>query len=50
MLASSKHKMEGKREITVGIYLQRTAMTNVMAGSMLLMAQEKVGDVNLRPA
>jgi hypothetical protein len=31
-------------------YLQRTAMTNVIAGSMLLMAQEKVGEVNFSPA
>lgn len=31
-------------------YLQRTAMTKVIAGSMLLMAHEKVGDVNFRPA
>lgn len=30
--------------------LQRTAMTNVIAGSMLLMAQEKVGEVSFNPA
>jgi len=27
-----------------------TAMTNVIAGSMLLIAQEKVGEVNFSPA
>jgi len=27
-----------------------TAMTNVIAGSMLLIAQEKVGEVYFRPA
>lgn len=31
-------------------YLQRTAMTNVIAGSMLLIAHEKVGEVNFNPA
>jgi len=32
------------------LYLKRTAKMKVMAGSMLLMAQEKVGEVNLSPA
>lgn len=30
-------------------YLQMTAITNVIEGSMLLMAQEKVGDVIFSP-
>jgi hypothetical protein len=32
------------------VYLKSTARMKVMAGSMLLMAQEKVGEVNLSPA
>ena len=36
--------------VEINMYLQRTAMTNVIAGSMLLMAHEKVGDVNFNPA
>ena len=31
-------------------YLQRNAITNVIAGSMLLRAHEKVGEVNFNPA
>lgn len=31
-------------------YLQRTAITKVIAGSMLLIAHENVGDVNFNPA
>jgi hypothetical protein len=36
--------------VRILIYLKSTAMTKVMAGSMLLMAQEKVGEVSLSPA
>jgi hypothetical protein len=32
------------------IYLHITAITKVMAGSTLLIAQEKVGDVSFNPA
>lgn len=32
------------------VYLHRTASTKVIAGDMLLVAQEKVGDVNFNPA
>lgn len=32
------------------IYLKITAMMNVKAGSMLLIAHENVGDVNFNPA
>ena len=31
------------------IYLQMTASTKVIAGSMLLKAQEKVGEVSVSP-
>lgn len=32
------------------LYRNMTAITKVMAGSMLLIAHEKVGEVNLSPA
>jgi hypothetical protein len=51
-------KIEEKRDMIVILmmmvmmdkYLKMTAMTNVIAGSILLKAQEKVGDVNFNPA
>jgi hypothetical protein len=32
------------------MYRHKTAITNVIAGSILLIAHEKVGDVNFNPA
>ena len=37
-------------KLFVNIYLQSTAITKVIAGSMLLIAHEKVGEVNFNPA
>lgn len=36
--------------IIYGIYLNITAIINVNAGNMLLMAHEKVGEVSFNPA
>jgi len=39
-----------KSDFSFYFYLHKTDITKVMAGSMLLIAQEKVGDVNFNPA